>query len=117
MTTSISSEVQDIRRNWTFVVISGKVQYRIWNSHQISKSNKKKLFKSVHKQGNWTFVVRERFEGKYNIGFEIFKSKYGQIIIAENLRYTVLTTLDKYRHILQNILCISNDIYMELCTL
>ena len=31
----------------------------------------KKLFKSVHKQGNWTFVVREWFEGKYNIGFVI----------------------------------------------
>ncbi len=31
----------------------------------------KKLFKSVHKQGNWTFVVREWFEGKYNSGFGI----------------------------------------------
>ena len=32
--------------NWTFVfqwVISGKVQYRIWNPHQISKSMKKNI--------------------------------------------------------------------------
>ena len=40
--------------NWTVVVqrvILGKIQYRIWNAHQISKS-KKKILKSVQKQGN-----------------------------------------------------------------
>ena len=31
----------------------------------------KKLFKSKHKQGNWTFVVQTVISGKYNIGFEI----------------------------------------------
>ena len=30
-----------------------KVQYQIWNPHRISKSKKKKKFKSVHKHGNW----------------------------------------------------------------
>ena len=34
-------------------------------------SQRKKLFKSVHYQGNWTLVVSESFEGKYNIGFRI----------------------------------------------
>ena len=31
----------------------------------------KKLVKSVHKQGYWTFVVQRVLEGKYNIGFGI----------------------------------------------
>ena len=31
----------------------------------------KKLFKSIHKQENWTLAVLESFEGKYNIGFGI----------------------------------------------
>ena len=26
---------------------------------------------NIHKNRNWTFVVREGFEGKYNIGFGI----------------------------------------------
>ena len=46
MTPYISREVQDIRRNFTFVlqlVIWGKVQYRIWNPHWISKSKRKKI--------------------------------------------------------------------------
>ena len=47
----------------------GKVQYRILNPHQISKSKKKKLFKSVEKQRNWTFVVLTVIWGKYYIGF------------------------------------------------
>ena len=29
-----------------------KVQYRIWNPHQIFLSKKKKIFESVHLQGN-----------------------------------------------------------------
>ena len=39
------NEVQDIKRNWTFVVqlvILGKVQYLIWNPHRIFGSKKKK---------------------------------------------------------------------------
>ena len=36
--------------------IWGKVQYRIWNPHQISKSKKKKLFKSVQKQRNYALI-------------------------------------------------------------
>ena len=43
MATSISSEVQDIRRNWTFVV-----QLVIWNP----QVKEEKILKSVHKQGN-----------------------------------------------------------------
>ena len=57
MTTSISSEVQDFRKKWTFVVqlvIWGKVQYQIWNPHRISKSKKKKkLFKSSRNNEIW----------------------------------------------------------------
>ena len=30
-----------------------KVQYRIWNPHRISKSKKKKIFKSVHMKWVW----------------------------------------------------------------
>ena len=64
-------------------VIWGKVQYRIWNPHRISKSFK--LFKSVHKQGNWTFVVQRVIWGKYNIGFgwnshHISKSKKKKLL-------------------------------------
>ena len=48
------NEEKDIRRNWTFVVqlvISGKVQYRIWNPHRISKSKKKiYLNRSINKE-------------------------------------------------------------------
>ena len=39
------------------------------NPHQISKNFF--LFKSEHKQGNWTFVVLTVIWGKYNIGFGI----------------------------------------------
>ncbi len=35
----------------------GKVQYRILNPNQNSKSKKNKIFKSVQKQRNWSFVV------------------------------------------------------------
>ena len=44
-------------------VILGKLQYWIWNPHRISKIKRKK-FKSVHKQGNWTFVVQWGIWGK-----------------------------------------------------
>ena len=49
----------------------GKVQYRIWNPNQNSKSKEKKLFKSVQKQRNRTVVVRTVIWGKYNIEFLI----------------------------------------------
>ena len=52
------------------IIIWGKLQYRIWNLHRISKS-KKKLFKSVHKQEIGLLWSSESFEGKYDIGFGI----------------------------------------------
>ncbi len=41
----------------------GKVQYRIWNHHRISKL-KKKIVKSVHKQEIGLLWSSESFEGK-----------------------------------------------------
>ena len=61
----------------------------------------KKIFKSVHKQGNWTFVVQIVIYRKYNIGFwipikfssqrrkKIFKSVQKQ----RNWTFVVLTVI------------------------
>ncbi len=50
----------------------------IWGKYNIGfgisikfPSQRKKIFKSVHKQGNWTLVVQRVIWGKYNIGFGI----------------------------------------------
>ena len=64
--------------------IRGKLQYRIGHLHQISKSMKKWILKSVQKQRNyaliknnkivmfkWNFLVQRVIWGKYNIGFGI----------------------------------------------
>ena len=79
---------------WTFVV-----QRVIWGKYNIGfgipikfpSQRRKKLFKSVHIQGNWTLVVQRVIWGKYNIGFglpikfqsqkkKIFKSVHKQEI-------------------------------------
>ena len=45
-------------------------KYWIWNPHRNS-SQRKKVFKLVQKQRNWTVVVRTVICGKYNIEFWI----------------------------------------------
>ncbi len=42
--------------------ISGKVQYRMWNPHKITKSEKNDLFKSVQKQRNYALIENAMFK-------------------------------------------------------
>ncbi len=59
---ALSKNAKIVMFKWTFVVLTvmGKVQYRIWNPHQIYKSNKKKLLKSDKEQWNYTWIKKAK---------------------------------------------------------
>ena len=73
MTTFIKTKFkisEEIGLLWSSQSFEGKYHIGFGIPIEFS-SQRKKIFKSVHKQGNWTFVVQTVIWGKYHIRFGI----------------------------------------------